>query len=88
MHRMHGWIGRKDRGEVAINAVVHRDDGSRQSVTLSNLSSDGCRIESDGDFRIGERLQIAVPGMGQLNAQIRWALPGSAGARFLAQPDA
>lgn len=88
MHRMHGWIGRKDRDDVAINAVVHRDDGSTQSVALSNLSPDGCRIESDGDFRIGERVQIAVPSMGQLNAQIRWALPGSAGARFLAPPDA
>jgi hypothetical protein len=88
MHRMHGWIGRKDRDEVAINAVVHRDDGSKQSVTLSNFSQDGCRIESDGDFRIGERLQIAVPSVGQMDAQIRWALPGSAGARFLARSDA
>ncbi|HEX3676899.1 MAG TPA: PilZ domain-containing protein [Sphingomicrobium sp.] len=88
MHRMHGWIGRKDRDEVAIDAVVHRDDGSKQGVILSNLSPDGCRIESDGDFRIGERLQIAIPSIGQLNAQIRWALPGSAGARFLQRADA
>jgi len=88
VHRMHGWIGRKDRDEVAIDAVVHRDDGSKKSVTLSNLSTDGCRIESDGDFRIGERLQIAIPSIGQLDAQVRWALPGSAGARFLAQSEA
>jgi hypothetical protein len=88
VHRMHGWIGRKDRDEVAIDAVVHRDDGSKESVTLTNLSPDGCRIDSDGDFRIGERLQIAVPSMGQMNAQIRWALPGSAGARFLPSPGA
>ena len=88
MHRMHGWIGRKDRDEVAIPAIVHRDDGSRQSVTLSNLSRDGCRIESDGHFRIGERLKIAIPSMGQVKAQVRWALPGSAGARFLISADA
>jgi hypothetical protein len=85
---MQGWIGRKDRDEVAIDAIVQRDDGSQRRVTLSNLSSEGCRIESDGDFRIGERLQIAIPDMGKLNAQVRWALPGSAGARFVAQPDA
>jgi hypothetical protein len=85
---MHGWIGRKDRDEVAIDAVVHRDDGSKRGVILSNLSPDGCRIESDGDFRIGERLQIAIPSIGQLNAQIRWALPGSAGVRFLQRADA
>ncbi len=88
MDRMHGWIGRKDRDDVAIDAVVHRGDGSKKSVALSNLSPEGCRIDSDGDFRIGERLQIAIPSMGQLNAQIRWALPGSAGARFLSTADA
>jgi PilZ domain len=88
VHRMHGWIGRKDRDDVAIDAVVHRDDGSKENVTLTNLSPDGCRIDSDGDFRIGESLQIAIPSMGQMNAQIRWALPGSAGARFLSKPGA
>ena len=88
MHRLHGWIGRKDRDEVAIDAVVHRDDGSKDSVTLTNLTLEGCRIESDGDFRIGEHLQIAIPSIGQMNAQIRWALPGSAGARFFQQEDA
>jgi len=85
---MHGWIGRKDRDEVAIDAVVHRDDGSKRSVTLSNLSPEGCQIESEGQFRIGERLQIAIPRVGQLDAQVRWALPGSAGARFLEQSEA
>ena len=88
VQRMHGWIGRNDRDEVEIDAVVHRGDGSRTSVTLSNLSKEGCRIESEGDFRIGERLQIAIPQMGQLKAQVRWAFAGSAGARFLAETDA
>lgn len=88
MHLMHGWIGREDRPEVAIDAVVHRDDGTKEHVTLSNLSPDGCRIESDRDFKIGERLKIAIPKMGRHKAQVRWALPGSAGARFLAQAKA
>ena len=88
MHRMHGWVGRKDRGEVEIDAVVHRDDGSRESVTLSNLSDEGCRIESQGHFRIGEHLKITIARRGPRNAQVRWALPGSAGARFLAEVDA
>jgi hypothetical protein len=85
---MHGWIGRKDRDGVAIDAVVHRGDGSKKNVTLSNLSPDGCRIESDGDFRIGEHVRIAIPSMGKMSAQVRWALPGSAGAKFLTRADA
>lgn len=84
---MHGWIGRKDRDEVKIDAVVHRGDGSKQSVTLSNVSNEGCRIESQGDLRIGERVQIAIPRRGQVDAQVRWALSGSAGARFLPDTD-
>ena len=85
MPRMHGWIGRKDRHLVAIEAVVHRADGSTASVKLSNVSDEGCRIETDDDLAIGERLQVAIPGVGQVKAQVRWALAGSAGAQFLAE---
>ena len=87
MQRMHGWIGRKDRQSVAIDAVVHWNDGSNAPVKLTDFSDEGCRIEADHDFRIGERLQIAIPRMGQIKAQVRWALPGSAGAKFLAEGD-
>jgi hypothetical protein len=87
MRRMHGWVSRKDRHPVEIDAVVQRDDGSRAEVRLSDLTDEGCRIETDDHFRIGEQLQIAIPRMGQLNAQVRWALPGRAGARFLAESD-
>ena len=87
MQRMHGWIGRKDREAVAIDAVVHWNDGSTAPVKLTDFSDEGCRIEADHDFRIGERLEIAIPRMGQVKAQVRWALPGSAGAKFLAEGD-
>jgi hypothetical protein len=87
MHRIHDWIGRKDRHPVAVDAIVQRADGRTSPVKLTNCSDEGCRLESDEDFLIGERLQIAIPRMGQLQAQVRWALPGSAGARFLAGGD-
>jgi len=87
MRRMHGWVSRKDRNPVEIDAVVQRDDGSRAEVRLSDLTDEGCRIETHDHFRIGEQLQIAIPRLGQLSAQVRWALPGSAGARFLAESE-
>ena len=83
MQRMHGWIGRKDRSPVEIDAVVHRRDGTRSPVRLTNLTQEGCRIETDDDFRIGERFEIAIPKIGQRKAQVRWALAGSAGALFI-----
>ena len=87
MQRMHGWVGRKDRHLVAIDAVVHWDDGRKVSVTLTNFSEEGCRIESDLHLRIGERLEIDVPRLGQMKAQVRWAFAGSAGVKFLHESD-
>ena len=87
MERMHGWIGRKDRFPVEIDAVAHRTDGSKVPVKLSNFSDQGCRLEGGRDFNVGERLQIAVPRMGNVKAQVRWALPGAAGTRFLTESD-
>jgi hypothetical protein len=87
MHRVYDWVGRKDRHPVAVDAVVRRDDGSTAPVKLTNFSEEGCRIEADDEFRIGERLSIAIPRMGQIQAQVRWALPGSAGAKFVAESD-
>jgi hypothetical protein len=87
VQRMHGWVGRKDRQPVEIDAVVHWDDGRKEAVTLSNFSEEGCRIESSVHFRIGERLAIDVPRLGQMKAQVRWAFAGSAGAKFFAESD-
>ena len=87
MQRMHAWAARKDRHPVEIDATVMRTDGSKEPVKLSNFSDEGCRIEANGDFHIGERLQIAIPRMGHIKAQVRWTMPGSAGARFVAESD-
>jgi hypothetical protein len=87
MERMHGWVGRKDRHDAAVEAVVHRSDGSKSPARLTNFSDDGCRIEAETDFRIGERLQIAIPRMGNVKAQVRWVVSGSAGAKFVIESD-
>jgi len=85
MQRTQAWARRKDRHPVEIEAVVQRTDGSKEPVKLSNFSDEGCRIEAAGDYHIGERLQIAIPRMGHIKAQVRWSMPGSVGARFLAE---
>lgn len=83
MERMQGWVGRKDRHAVKVDAVVHRADGSKADVKVTNISDEGCRIDSAEHFSIGERVTIAIPRMGTVKAQIRWSLPDSAGAKFL-----
>ncbi len=83
MERMHGWVGRQDRFPVEVEAVVHRADGTDLSVVVSNISDEGCRLEGAEIFTIGERLTIAIPRIGTVRAQVRWALAGSAGAKFI-----
>lgn len=85
--RMQGWVLRKDRYPVQIDAIVHRLDGSKAEVTLTNFSDQGCRIKSGAPFHIGERLSIAIPRMGQIRAQVRWIGAGTMGARFVTESD-
>lgn len=87
LERMHGWIGRQDRFPVEVDAVVHRADGSQSTALVSNISSEGCRLDATDDFRIGEMLTIAIPRVGRVKAQVRWALSGSAGAKFVEEAD-
>jgi len=87
MERDPGMTGRRERFPVEIDAIVHRHDGRAVPVKVRNFSDQGCRVETGEPFRIGERLQIAVPRMGNMKAQVRWALPGAAGTRFLTESD-
>ena len=80
--RVHDWVGRKDRHPVTVDAVVQRADGSTVAARLTNISDEGCGIEGENDFLIGELVEIAIPGVGRVKAQIRWALHDSAGAKF------
>ena len=84
---MHGWIGRKDRLPVSVDAVLHRADGSTCTVKLADMSDEGCRIEGKVHLAIGERLSIDIPKLGRLRAQIRWALMDSAGVKFLGEDE-
>lgn len=83
MQHGQGWIGRKDRVEASVAATAHRADGSAVPVTITNMNDDGCRLESEHSFVIGELFQLAVPGLGPIGAQVRWAFAGAAGARFI-----
>ena len=83
--RIEGWVKRNDRRDVNLTATTYRADGSAVAVRISNLSYDGCQLEADHLFEVGECVTLALPGMGEINAQIRWVLPtgGQAGMRFL-----
>lgn len=87
MYDKHEWAIRRDRHPVAVEAEILRNDGSKLAVTLTDFSDNGCCIQGGNDFRVGEKLRIAIPRMGHVRAQIRWSLPTSAGARFIVESD-
>jgi hypothetical protein len=65
-------------------STVCRDDGSATEVRISDISYDGCQLETDIPFAIGETVTLNLPQMGEVKAQIRWtSLDGRSGARFL-----
>lgn len=79
-----GWTPRNARRQVDLAAFVHRGEGDRLPVIVKDLTEQGCRLSAEETLRIGERIKIEIPRLGFLDAQVRWALDGEAGALFSA----
>lgn len=83
VRREPGWVGREERTEVRLDGRARRADGSMISVSIHDLSREGCRIETaDTLMEIGEWLDIEVAAIQNFRAQVRWSLLGSAGVQF------
>lgn len=78
-----GHVKRAPRVDTKFKAKLTDSDGNVVPVTVVDLSREGCRLETDGMLKIGEKVQIEVPKYGNFPAQIRWALGNEAGAVFL-----
>ena len=78
-----GYIKRPPRIDTRHEGVLIDSDGNRVPIIVRDISSEGCRLETDGELRIGERVEIQVDRHGNYPAQIRWALGREAGAMFL-----
>ena len=83
MGRIPGQVPRTHRIEVAHDATLVLSDGSEQSVTITDVSSGGFRLQTGWTVPIGEHVFLRVPRYGEFPAQIRWALGTDAGGVFL-----
>jgi len=62
---------RLDRpGDASAPVRICRADGSETSVRLRLLSYDGCELESDERFVLGEQVRIHLYRMGWIRARI------------------
>ena len=82
MRRLPGWIDRADREAVLFDGSLMLSDGSTVPVRITNVSDAGCQLECEATLPIGGTARLQL-GENELMANIRWALPGSAGLQFL-----
>lgn len=55
---------------------------------LTDLSYDGCGLETTVQFNPGERIELSILRRGAIVAQVRWCVGGRAGLTFEAMPAA
>ncbi len=77
------WIDRDDRKPASIAGFLTVTDGRKIPVTITNLSSVGCRVECDETLPIAQTVRLNVRDK-SVDCHVRWALPGVAGLRFQA----
>jgi hypothetical protein len=78
-----GFVKRAPRVDTKFNASLIDSDGGKVAVVVTDISREGCRLETDGSLKIGEKIELEVPKYGTFPAQVRWAMGNEAGAVFL-----
>ena len=75
-------VPRDHRDAVAIGGIAVLSDGSQIGVRLTDMSRQGCKVESDETLRIGAPLVLHAGPLDGVSASVRWSLFGTAGVRF------
>ncbi len=73
---------RDDRRAVTLPGFVLLEDGATFSITLLDLTYDGCKIATSVALLPGLKLKLSALSLGALDAQVRWYANGHAGLRF------
>lgn len=75
-------VDRAERWPVNLRGFALSE--SRDSdILVSELSYGGCQFRCDDPFSTGERVELRIIKRGAIQAEIRWADDGRAGAQFV-----
>lgn len=74
---------RTPRTRVAGCAQMRQPNWYSVEVRICDVSSAGFMAECPQPVRIGGYVSLDVPGIGPVNAQVRWQLGGRMGGQFL-----
>ena len=76
------FVKRAERRPVTLRGFAINE--TRDSdILVADLSYNGCRIHCDDRFATGEVVELRVVKRGAIQAEIRWAAEGRAGAAFI-----
>ncbi|HEY0011789.1 MAG TPA: PilZ domain-containing protein [Allosphingosinicella sp.] len=78
---------RSERIEVDTTTRLKPNDWSSLEVRLVDLSAEGFRVQCDAAVLRGALVAIALPGLGEVEAQVSWRRRGEFGAKFIVPID-
>lgn len=81
-------IGHLERRAVSEYGLVVRQDGSTAPVKLTDLSDNGCGLETSAELQPDERIMLSIHRRAAIAASVRWCADGRAGVSFDAAPPA
>ena len=73
---------RDSRYPVEIDARVRELGASGVEARVLNISERGFMAETDGEFDIGARVWLMLPGRERANAVVKWVAGNKIGAEF------
>jgi len=77
------WKVRPVRRKLALPGNATGPDGTSFRILLSDISYEGCHMLAEAELTTGEVIEVAIPGMGRMQAQVRWVAGDQVGVRFL-----
>lgn len=75
-------LPRKERYPTDVAATVRVAGAAVRPCRMTDISHEGCRLETAETLPIGAVVEIREPRLGTLHAQVRWGFMGIAGCRF------
>lgn len=73
---------RRTRVPVAIDARVRPLGEEGSEARILNISEAGFMAETDGDYEVGSRIWLILPGRERANAVVKWTAANKLGAEF------
>lgn len=70
------------RHPVEVDAKLRELGASGVEARVINLSATGFMAEAAGDFEVGARVWLILPGRERANAVVKWVAAGKIGAEF------